>query len=69
MQSKRFKSKMALFGDTINSLANDLNIHRITLAEKINGIKAQFNQEETRFFIDHWNLTPHELVQIFFDKE
>ena len=29
---------------------------------------AQFKQNEIDFFIDHWKLTPHEVIQIFFDK-
>lgn len=69
MQSKRFKSKMALAGDTYNSLAKELKIHRITLSDKVEGIRSQFKQDEIHFFINHWNLTPHELVQIFFDEE
>lgn len=68
MQSKLFKSKMTLHEDTISSLSELMNIHRNTLAEKIDG-KAQFKQNEIDFFIDHWKLTPHEVIQIFFDKE
>ena len=67
MQTKLFKSKMALFGDTIVSLAESLEIHRLTLAEKING-KSDFKQSEITFLIDRWNLTASEVVQIFFDE-
>ena len=68
MQSKLFKSKMTLNEDTISSLSELMNIHRNTLAEKIDG-KAQFKQNEIDFFIAHWKLTPHEVIQIFFDKD
>ena len=68
MQTKLFKSKMMLFGDTIVSLADSLEIHRLTLAEKING-KSDFKQSEISFLIDHWNLTASEVVQIFFNEE
>ena len=67
MQTKLFKSKMALFGDTIASLAESLEIHRLTLAEKING-KSDFKQSEITFLIERWNLTASEVVQIFFDE-
>lgn len=69
MQPKLFKSKMALHDDTYISIANDLKINRMTLAEKVEGVKSQFKQNEIDFFINRWNLTPHEVVQIFFDKE
>lgn len=67
MQTKLFKSKMALFGDTIISLAKSLNIHRLTLTEKING-NSDFKRSEISFFIEHWNLTASEVVQIFFNE-
>ena len=67
MQTNLFKSKMALFGDTIVSLAEKLDIHRLTLTEKING-KSDFKQSEISFFIDHWDLTASEVIQIFFDE-
>lgn len=68
MQTKLFKSKMALFGDTIISLAKLLKIHRLTLTEKING-KSDFKQKEIGFFIEHWDLTASEVVQIFFNED
>lgn len=66
MQTRMFKSKMALFEDTFDSLAKRLNIHRVTLIDKANG-KTDFKQSEINFFIDHWNLTASEVVQIFFN--
>jgi hypothetical protein len=69
MQPKLFKSKMVLNGDNISGLSEILKVHRNTLAEKIEGRNAQFKQDEIDFFIHRWNLTPHEVVQIFFDKE
>ena len=67
METKLFKSKMALFGDTAVSLAKCLGIHRLTLSEKING-KSDFKQSEINFFINHWSLTASEVVQIFFNE-
>lgn len=67
METKLFKSKMALFGDTSISLAKRLKIHRLTLTEKING-KSDFKQSEISFLIGHWNLTASEVVQIFFNE-
>lgn len=69
MQPKLFKSKMALYGDTLTSIADKLEVHRNTLSDKVEGIHAQFTQKEIQFFIDHWNLTPNEVALIFFDKE
>lgn len=67
METKLFKSKMVMFGDTIGSLAKSLNIHRLTLTEKMNG-NYDFKQSEINFLINHWNLTANEVVQIFFNE-
>lgn len=66
MQPNVFKSKMALFGETFETLSTELKIHRSTLINKANG-KADFKQSEIDFFIDRWHLTAAEVVQIFFD--
>lgn len=68
MQTKLFKSKLALHGDTYQVIAELLGITRQTLAEKVEG-KSQFKQAEIDRLIARWNLTPHEVVQIFFDSE
>lgn len=67
MQSKRFKSKMVLNGDTYQTLSESLGITRQTLAEKIEG-SSEFKQTEIDKLISRWNLSPHEVVQIFFDS-
>ena len=67
MQSKRFKSKMVLNGDTYQTLSESLGITRQTLAEKIEG-SSEFKQTEIDKLISRWNLNPHEVVQIFFDS-
>ena len=67
MQSKRFKSKMVLNGDTYQTLSESLGITRQTLAEKIEG-SSEFKQTEIDKLISRWNLNPHEVVQIFFES-
>ena len=54
MQTAKFKSKMAYFGDTVDSLSNAMNIHRITLSNKMKGTQ-QFTQNEIGYLINHWN--------------
>ena len=66
MQSKLFRSMMVLNDDTLSTVAEYLGITRQTLAEKLQGT-SEFKQTEIDRLITKWNLTPHEVVQIFFD--
>jgi hypothetical protein len=62
-----FVSKMKLFGDTQEILAEVLGISLSRLNAKINETNgAEFKQSEIRFFRNRWNLTPEEVDQIFF---
>ena len=67
MQSKLFRSKMVLYDDTLQTVSECLGITRQTLAEKLQGT-SEFKQTEIDRLITRWNLTPHEVVQIFFDN-
>lgn len=67
MQSKLFRSKMVLQDDTLQTVSECLGITRQTLAEKLQGT-SEFKQTEIDRLITRWNLTPHEVVQIFFDN-
>ncbi len=59
------KSKMVLYGDTNMSVAELLGISRNYVSEKLNN-KRDFKQSEIKFFIDRYNLTADEIIQIFF---
>ena len=62
-----FVSKMKLFGDTQQILADALDMSLSRLNAKINEINgAQFRQNEIKFFRNRWHLTPDEVDQIFF---
>lgn len=60
-----FRSKMALFGDTYESLATFLNLAMATISNKVNG-NYPFNQIEIAKLKEHWNLTNDEVNEIFF---
>ena len=62
-----FVSKMKLFGDTQEILAEALGISLTRLNAKINEVDgAEFWQHEILFFRNRWHLTPEEVDQIFF---
>ena len=62
-----FVSKMKLFGDTQQILADALGISLSRLNAKINETDgAEFRQSEIAFFRIRWHLTPEEVDQIFF---
>ena len=67
MNKNMFVSKMKLFGDTQQVLADALGLSLSRLNAKINETDgAEFRQGEIKFFINRWNLVPEEVVQIFF---
>ena len=65
MKVNVFNSKMALYGDTIESLAEYLEISRQTLSMKIQG-KSEFKRDEIDKIISRYHLTPEETHEIFF---
>ena len=64
MKANVFNSKMALFEDTVESLAEYLGISRQTLVMKIQG-KSEFRQSEISKIIVRYKLTPEEAYEIF----
>jgi hypothetical protein len=70
MNKKMFESKMKLFGDKQEILAQALGISLTRLNAKINETNgAEFWQHEIAFFRDRWHLTPDEVDQIFFAQK
>lgn len=67
MNKNMFVSKMKLFGDTQQILADAMGMSLSRLNAKINEINgAQFTKSEIAFFRNRWKLTPEEVDQIFF---
>lgn len=70
MNKNMFVSKMKLFGDTQESLAEQLGISLTALNGKINETNgAEFRQSEITFFRNYWHLTPEEVDAIFFAQK
>lgn len=65
MDAVLFKYFMGRYGDTLQTLADALNIHKTTLSGKING-RDEFKQGEMTVIIDRYNLTPDETMNVFF---
>lgn len=65
MDVNLLKSKMALKGDTLNELANALNITRNALYCKMSQI-YEFKQGEISIIADRYELTNDEIRKIFF---
>lgn len=70
MNKAMLRSKMALNGDTGGDLAEYLGISQVTFSRKINETDgAEFSQNEVSMIKARYDLTPDELVDIFFNKE
>lgn len=65
INERLFKSKMKLYGDTQESLAEHLGIAFTTLNRKIRG-GGDFVQSEIKCIALKYELTPEELKEIFF---
>ena len=65
MKVNVFNSKMALFEDNIETLAEYLGITRQTLSSKIEGT-SEFKRDEIDKIITRYKLTPEETHEIFF---
>ena len=67
MNKNMFVSKMKLFGDTQQILADALGMSLSRLNAKLNDTNgSQFRQSEIAFFRNRWGLTPEEVDSIFF---
>jgi len=70
LNKNKLESKMKLFGDTGTSLSKYLGMARSTFSSKINETNgAEFNQGEIAMIRKKYELTPLEVVEIFFDSE
>lgn len=67
MENRKLLSIMALHGDTYESLADSMGIHRVTLSKKIQG-KGDFTQTEMCKIKERYNLSDEEFAQVFFTK-
>lgn len=63
-----FFSKMALYGDDIETLADYLKISRQTLKSKIE-CKTEFKRDEIDLIAIRYHLTPEEIHDIFFSQK
>ena len=67
MNKNLLVSKMKLLGDNQDTLARALDLSLTRTNAKINGTDgAQFNPDEIKVIMDRYDLTPDEVVQIFF---
>lgn len=64
MNTKLLRSKMVLFGDTNESLAEALGITPQAFSLKLNG-NQEFKQSEIKAIKNRYELTPDEIVDIF----
>lgn len=69
MNTNKLRAKMALFGDTGNTLSETLGISPQRFSAKINDNNAEFTQGEIQIIKDRYNLTADEVDDIFFDKK
>lgn len=67
MNKARLKSVMALHGDTYRSLAELLGISEQSVSSKINENGTEFKQGEIKIIAVEYNLSPEEVVAIFFE--
>lgn len=67
MDKAKLKSYMVLNGHTNKDLANMLGISEQSVSCKINENGTEFKQGEIRIIADEYNLSPDEVVAIFFD--
>lgn len=68
MDNRMLRAEMALFGDTIESLADYLNVHRVTCSRKLGGL-SDFNQTEMSMIKSRYNLSDEKFALIFDKKE
>lgn len=69
MNQRLLKSKMVLFGDTIEALSTHLECSPVTLGNKLNKYPLFcFDQREIATIITRYSLTPNEVMEIFFTE-
>ena len=67
MNKAKLKSVMALHGDTYKDLADALGISEQSVSCKINENGTEFKQGEIAKIATKYNLSPDDVVAIFFD--
>jgi transposase-like protein len=68
MNKQEFKIQMIRNKDSRESLAEMLNISRVTLTRKINETGSEFTRTEIEKIKSYWNLTASEVDCIFFNS-
>ena len=68
MNKAKFKSIMALHGDTNKKIAEFLRISEQSISSKINENGTEFKQGEIARLKDRWGLSPAEVNAIFLIK-
>ena len=67
MNKNKYRSKMALFGDTNETVAKYLGITPQRNSAKVNGTRgAEYTQGEIALLKSRWSLTAEEVDAIFF---
>ena len=66
VQTLKLKGKMVERDDTLESLANALNITGKTLSFKVNG-KSEFSRDEIETIVKRYDLSPEDTMNIFFN--
>lgn len=64
MNIKLLRSRMVLYDDTNESLAEALGITPQAVSQKVNGHR-EFRQDEIKIIQDRYNLSPDDVVHIF----
>jgi predicted transcriptional regulator len=67
MNKAKLKSVMTLHGDTNKDIAELLGISEQSVSCKINENGTEFKQGEIAKIAEKYNLTPDDVVAIFFD--
>lgn len=71
MNEMFLKGFMRKHGDTMDALAEALKIHPHTLYMKMREQgerKQQFTQSEIQVIVKRYNLTPEDVMRVFFDE-
>lgn len=68
INTQLLKSKMVLFNDDAKDISKAMNITTASYSAKINN-KKEFKASEIEIIINRYNLTPDEIIEIFFKKE
>lgn len=66
MDTALIKYHMAKYGDSLQTLADALGIHKTTLSGKING-RDEFKQGEINIIVARYGLSPADTMKVFFN--